>query len=481
MTIRTPLAILILLLCSLQQAESQGNMDSLIDRFFTGRQQFQDTFHAYVDSINLKFAEYLAKSWEQFTIESPIERPGKPEPPTLPVYVPDDEPAQETIIIQPAQTDTVRIEPASQKNDMQTSETAANSNTRLYNFFGTSVALNPVRGYETRLTRIDERQVANYWIQLSKTNYPDFINGLNNNQSVLKLGCWGMYRLILEWANVHFTGQQENEKAVFIVFVLNQAGYKAKLGLVRNSLVVLASFRNAIYGKSYIWDGSDRYYILSEQIINGHISSYKLNYERAVSHINLNTGLIPNLADHTRSTQRNFRDKVYSFKYNQNLVDYYHTFPQTDLEVYANIPFSAMARESMESELANDLKGKSATEKLKFLLALIQYGFEYKTDEDQFGYEKYAFAEETLHYPYSDCEDRAIVFCRMVKIFCGLDTLILDYPTHVAAAVKSNEPGDAIIYNNERYIVCDPSYIGASIAKTMKGQDNSKARIVVVR
>ena len=47
------------------------------------------------------------------------------------------------------------------------------------------------------------------------------------------------------------------------------------------------------------------------------------------------------------------------------------------------------------------------------LLRFVQTAFEYKTDEDQFNTENYLFPLETLHYPYSDCEDRSAL-CQIV-------------------------------------------------------------------
>lgn len=57
------------------------------------------------------------------------------------------------------------------------------------------------------------------------------------------------------------------------------------------------------------------------------------------------------------------------------------------------------------------------------------------TRKDQFGREKYFFAEETLFYPLSDCEDRAIFFAILIRNLLGLDVIGLDYPGHIATAV----------------------------------------------
>ena len=40
------------------------------------------------------------------------------------------------------------------------------------------------------------------------------------------------------------------------------------------------------------------------------------------------------------------------------------------------------------------------------LLSFVQQAFDYKTDQDAYGAEKYMFADELLFYPFADCEGR---------------------------------------------------------------------------
>ena len=473
--------ILLFLFCCLHKAEPQNNAGSnLIDRFFAGRQQFQDDFRSFSDSIDLEFADYIEKNWKEFKVEPPLKLPYKPESKEMPVYTPNDT-SVETGRAPSLQVDTVEIEPVSRKEGMQVVE--GNANALVIDFFGTPLTFDPVKKDEIKLTGIGGKQIADFWRQLSKTDYSAFINDLNQKKIRLGLGSWGIYQLILEWANANFPKQQENEKVMFIVALLNKAGYKVKAGQVKNALVVLMAFDNAIYGKPFVRFDDGCYYILSNQTATEpNVSSYNLNYGRASLNFDLNVQILPKLEEAAHLVKRTFRDKVYLFKYNNNLTDYYETFPLTELKIYGNTPLSTLAEKSIMSTFAQDLQNKNVTEKLKFLLSFFQYALGYKTDGDQFGYDRCFFGEETLLHPYSDCQDRAILFCRMVKLLCGLQTLLIDYPTHVATAVKLNEPtGDAIVYNNERYIVCDPTYVGAPIGKTMGGHDNAKAKIVAVR
>ena len=103
------------------------------------------------------------------------------------------------------------------------------------------------------------------------------------------------------------------------------------------------------------------------------------------------------------------------------------------------------------------------------------------TDAQQFGQERPFFADETLFYPYSDCEDRAILFSVLVHELLGLDVLLLHYPVHLATAVSFGDldvDGDYMTLDGKKYIVCDPTYIGSSVGDTMPQFKNTKAKII---
>ena len=91
------------------------------------------------------------------------------------------------------------------------------------------------------------------------------------------------------------------------------------------------------------------------------------------------------------------------------------------------------------------------------------------TDGKQFNKENYLLPIETLHYPYSDCEDRASLFSWLVEDLLGLDAVLLDYPGHIAAAVKFTKTpkGDTIYHKGNTYTVTDPTYINASVGMAM--------------
>ncbi|MGX8713611.1 MAG: hypothetical protein ACSW8I_08030 [bacterium] len=127
------------------------------------------------------------------------------------------------------------------------------------------------------------------------------------------------------------------------------------------------------------------------------------------------------------------------------------------------------------------LEGKSGLAKAEMLLNWVQTAFEYKTDEEQFGGERSLFADESLYYPYCDCEDRSILYSILVRDLMGLDVVLLHFPGHLATAVKftTNVEGDYLELEDGKYIVCDPTYIGAPVGLAMPEYKGKNVEIEV--
>jgi hypothetical protein len=125
------------------------------------------------------------------------------------------------------------------------------------------------------------------------------------------------------------------------------------------------------------------------------------------------------------------------------------------------------------------LEGKNERQKADILLNWVQTAFEYKTDEDQFGSERSLFADESLYYPYCDCEDRSILYSILIRDLVGLDVVLLHFPGHLATAVrfKTNVDGDYLELEDGRYIVCDPTYINASVGMAMPDCKKQEVRV----
>ena len=140
-----------------------------------------------------------------------------------------------------------------------------------------------------------------------------------------------------------------------------------------------------------------------------------------------------------------------------------------DFSIYFNTPMSSVTRNSLMAKLNPQLEGKTNIEKVEYLLYFVQNAFQYKTDQEQFGHEKFCFPDEMLYYPFSDCEDRSILFSYLVRWLVNYDVIGVNYPLHIATAVAFPDkiPGDYLEFDGKNYTICDPTYINASIGMTM--------------
>ena len=133
-------------------------------------------------------------------------------------------------------------------------------------------------------------------------------------------------------------------------------------------------------------------------------------------------------------------------------------------------------------QLRELIAGKSQWEAGNLLLNWVQTAFVYEYDDKVWGEDRAFFPDETLYYPYCDCEDRSILFSRLVRDLMGLEVILLYYPGHLATAVCFTEDvaGDYLLVNGKRYVVCDPTFINANVGRTMTDMDNATAHVILL-
>ena len=150
--------------------------------------------------------------------------------------------------------------------------------------------------------------------------------------------------------------------------------------------------------------------------------------------------------------------------------------------MYANTPLDKHVKEKLYPVLKEKINGLSQLEAANKLLNWVQTAFVYEYDDKVWGHDRAFFAEETLYYPYCDCEDRSILFSRLIRDLLGLKTILVFYPGHLASAVcfTDNVSGDYITLNDKRYVITDPTYIGAPVGMTMPDMDNSQASVILL-
>jgi hypothetical protein len=448
----------------------------------------QERFNQYRDSLNRQFAIYLKEAWKSFDLEQQ-ERGFKPmpKPPVYDPNKPDPNEKPQPVPVKPSPPE--KPQPTPDKPTPQPLPKPAEYPIKV-DFFGKQVGLQTFNASTGRLLSVSENDVSDYWLSLSKLAVNNVSDDIVRIKNELKLNDWGMYLLIGKIFQKHFHGRSENEEVIFSIFMLNQLGYRARIGRANNELVPLIAFQNSIYNTSFFMFGGSGeaavYYVLN--LGRKRLSSVQTcgkEYSSEGKIMNLSIAYSPLLSNEISTKKLVFQKKEYAFNYKQSYLSFYETYPCVDFLVYVKAPLEESFLKSLRTSLLPAVQNKTQEEAVNFLLHFVQNAFVYKSDQEQYDYEKWNFAEETLVYPYSDCDDRSIFFVQLVKNLLKMEVVLLHYPGyHLATAVKFNNQnlqGSYVMVNGVKYLICDPTYINANIGMDMPQLRSIGAEVIEVK
>lgn len=450
------------------------------------KEQKQDKFKEYRDKVNAALADYIAKPWERHVVNPAIPAPTLPEPPEPDVKDPDSGISDDLIpfdgIIDELE-DRLRPEPFAPMEVPEDERKPSFS----FDFYGTECGVPLSEDNVFKLRGIDGKSVAAAWRTLSSGKYLPIVYESLQWRDRMNLSDWGYIRFLDEMTKVFFPEGMRNEAKLLQVYILTQCGYMVRLASVDNTLVLLLPFKNVIYEYTYLNVQGCKYYVMDKTAAGKSIllTDFATPKERMFS---LRITGAMNLAE--RPTKpRTYSSKRYpklSFpvSVNENLMDFYNDYPlSSEWNVYSEASLSEELKGQLYPALRDRLAGKDMLTAANMLLNFVQTAFEYKTDAAQFGRERALFGDETFFYPYSDCEDRAILYSILVRELLGLDVVLLHYPLHLATAVRFEQaaPGDHIVIDGVKYTVCDPTYIGASAGNAMPEYKIVPAQVVKIR
>lgn len=332
---------------------------------------------------------------------------------------------------------------------------------------------------------LNNKAISAVWIIYSTTNFQPLLTQLGEARRQLQLNDWGYYLLVQALADK--VQASANDANLFTWFLLVKAGYQCKVGYGGDNIYLLAPVQPVIYEVPYFSIDGIRYFnlsVLRDKKSPGQIMTYGDSYPGADRSVGLGLEVMPEIPREpfTRQLSFSYSGKEYqlSVSGSRQTVRFLEGYPQTDFQVLFEASISPEIDEALVKVLRPLVEGKSETEAVNLLLRFCQTAFVYKTDDDQFGREKYLFVEETLFFPYSDCEDRSILFSYLVRRLTGLEVVGLHFPGHIATAVQftGNVPGDNVLVEGKRFVVCDPTYINANIGMAMPQFRSARPEII---
>ena len=440
-------------------------------------------FKEYRDRINAEFAEYMRQTWPEYKAKPAKPVPPSPEPPKPVVKEPDTPPSNDPIPydeVIPAPKPVTPPQPPVPIPE----PTVTPKPTFSFRFYGETCRLPLENKHRFSLSAVDENGVANGWKKLSDEIYLPVVKECLAYREQMQLCDWGYVLFVDKATSSFFPSDRQNEARLMSMFILTQSGYKVRIARSGNKLVLLLPSKDPVYQYSYLTLNGCNYYVFDKSLKRASFNVFDREFPKE-QFFSLRMNQLPVLPV-TSSSPRKLISKFgaglsVNIQTNRNLTDFLNDYPLSDKwNLYSSASLSDYAKEQLYPVLKQAISGKEKAEAANILLRFIQTAFEYQTDEEQFGYERPFFADETLFYPYCDCEDRAILYSILVRELLGLDVVLVYYPGHLASAVcfDSEVRGDYFTINNRRYVVCDPTYINADIGQAMPQFKETNARIV---
>jgi len=443
-----------------------------------GMAKLQKEYADYVAKRDQEWSDYLKKEWTNYKAFAAKPVPEKPKPKTTPVYTPPEKvtpdatppqtlikPAETTKDV-PTETVPMAVEPIRKPATQETNARMAS-----ISFFGRDFTIKYDPALATLgLGTVSQQAIANFWDKASTANYTPMVENLLDAKADLNINDYGFLLLVQRFSEKLYP-TSKNAARLLSWFILVRSGYSVRIGYLSDEVGLLIPTLEQIYQKNYLTLNGTRYYIFPE-LQSTSFFTYDKDYQSGRL-FDFRISAPMNLAGRKvdKTLNFDFEGKPYQVNicYDPDLIEFFKEYPTVGFEVYFDAAISTQSKESIITALKPLIEGMDELKATNLILHFVQTAFGYKTDPEQFGREKYFFAEEVFYYPYCDCEDRSVLFSYLVRELLGLKTIGLEYPDHMSTAVAfvSDQTGDCLMYDNNRYVIADPTYINAPVGLAM--------------
>lgn len=462
-------------------------------------QSFQDSYEAFRKSAagqyssfrqecNRRYAEFLRGAWERFEGNAPMALPQDKEPVPPRPYVDEDQGQEVVAVPEPV----APVTPAPQPLPVEPvrENPLADEAWHEFDFYGQRCRVRMPDAAKIAVRDAAPKSIAAGWEALSAAAPDNALRDCLEARIRYNLCDWA-YLLFLNRL-AHSYCRDANGATLLMAYLFCQSGYQMRLGMSGSSLVMLFGSRHRIYNTPYYIVENTQFYPYGASTGALQICNAEFEGETPLSLLIAGELKLGEAMSNVRTiAAKGFKDVETVVQVPQQLIEFYDSYPTSEIggnplsrwAMYANTPLAAATRTTLYPALAKAIEGCDELLAVNKLLNWVQTGFVYELDDKVWGHDRAFFAEESLYYPYCDCEDRSILFSRLVRDLLGLDVALIYYPGHLATAVRFNTPvsGDAMMIAGKRFTVCDPTYIGAPVGAQMPGLDYSAAQAIVLQ
>lgn len=471
---------------------AQLNTRGLHGAFDDFRKELHNDYEGFRQEATSQFIEFVRDKWKEFEAVEPVRKPVEKEIP--PVVIPEEEKSKpiedKPIVVE----DTIKVipeEPQPQPIEPVEEIPVIDDAYYTFSFYGSSLKVRYDRTQVFKLEKLRENDVANALKVLANESNDNLIYDCLAIRKNLQLCDWA-YLMMLNILSNELCGADTNEATLLCAYLYAQSGYQMRLAMDDTRLYMLYASRHVIFNKTGYQLQGVCYYCLGELPSKMRVCEVSFPNEKSLSlQITQNQKFVDEPSTSRTTRSRDFPEIQVTTSVNKNAIDFYSTYPasyynqnfMTRWAINANTPLPESIKTSIYPTIQALVTGKSQFDAVNRVLNWVQTGFEYEYDDKIWGGDRSFFAEETLYYPYCDCEDRSILFSRVVRDLFGLDVMLIYYPGHLATAVGFTEDvqGDYIMHEGKKYVVCDPTYIGASVGRSMPDLDNTKVKVILLK
>lgn len=453
-------------------AQSREDFDAYMARerreFANYRAERRAEFNRYREQYNREFAKHLKEAWKRVKPEEKIAPPHQPKPfvpkPPEEDAQPQPKPKEQkempvasvirSVVTPPAPKPIVIDEPKEEETQSRIHVDA----------FGQDFALRCSDKVKISLADNNPNTIAAAWEALSSKELDPLVYDCQQAREKHSMCDWMYYLFLQDVAHkVVQTKTATNESTLLTGYLLAQSGLDFRFARHGKCLSLALPFDTQVYECNYFNIDGKKFYIVDKAFNNTSCNLMDRSFSKEAAPMALRMTALPKMKnkiwERRTLTSKKYPELSVDVSTNTHLLSLYLTYPRMDWQEYSMTPMADNAKESIIKVFGPVLAGKSEEEAVNMILNFVQTAFAYGYDDEHWGGDHPFFADETLYYPQSDCEDRAILFSQLVRMLTKQDVVLLHYPNHLSTAVRFSQdlPGDYVMVNGEKYLVCDPT------------------------
>jgi len=450
----------------------------------------------FIDQYDKDFASFLKARWVQTDVIDGQERDNKPKPQKTPTKkskpVVDKAPIKVVLPkIKPTPVEPKPVQPiVTVKRPFDYTADGEGVNVSL---LGKTLLMPKITLPELNIgqasgKKLSSAVISELWLVMADNDVEKPIKALKQASQDLQLDDWGTALLTHKYLT-SLKKLNQNERQLFTWFYMVKQGFDARVAFDKNEVYLMLNTAQVLYEQKFFTFDKQRYYFVdfakTRPIKIGSVYTYELQHSSAKNKVEIDLKVAPvqGESDKVRMLKTKVNNQTVSIKapYNSSYIEFLDFYPQIAMEYYFQAELPDQTKITLLNQLKQKIAGLSELQATNFLLHFVQTALQYKTDQDQFNYENYLFAGETLHYPYADCEDRSVLFAYLVTHLMGNKVVGLKYDGHIATAValKSESTGSSFLLNNVRYTIADPTFINANVGEVMTGFEGVEPELVI--